>query len=234
MFEKKNLLVLFLCLISPILMASESDTYNFSWLDPDKEVYVLQNRKFRKAGKFHFNLGGGMTTSGPFVDATTLQGRAGYFFKEEFGFEILYAKNSGKENSTAASVRNEGGAGSRPFRRIVDNYMGAFFLWAPFYSKINTFNTIIYLDYIFGLGYGRLEETNNRQEFVNQADFAHTTETHNAFLWEIGVRVYLSELISFRLDLTAAHYKAQEAKINNPEDSLYSNYDLSLALGLSF
>src|SRR5690554_4309003 len=64
-------------------VASSDLTYNFSWLDPDKEVYVLQNRKYRKAGRLHATLGGGITTSGAFVDSTTLQGRVGFFFREE-------------------------------------------------------------------------------------------------------------------------------------------------------
>src|SRR3989338_11308296 len=105
--------------------AGENSTYSFSWLDPDKEVYVLQNRKFRKNGNFMMSAGGGMTLSGAFVDAKHLQGRAGYFFKEEWGLEGLYSHNQGKENSTANSVRNEGNSGSAPFRRIVKNYYGA-------------------------------------------------------------------------------------------------------------
>jgi hypothetical protein len=34
--------------LSPKIYSSEGSTYSFDWLDPDKEVYVLQNRKFRK------------------------------------------------------------------------------------------------------------------------------------------------------------------------------------------
>ena len=29
----------------------ESDEYNFSWLDPDKKIYVLQNRKYLKSNR---------------------------------------------------------------------------------------------------------------------------------------------------------------------------------------
>jgi hypothetical protein len=164
---KSKILALFLLLsltLSTQAFASEKDIYEFSWLDPDKEVYVLQNKKYKKAGHFHVNAGGGITTSGAFVSSTAIQGRVGYFISEDWGLEGIYSKNSGKENDTAQGVRNVngGGTGTTPFRRIVDSYMGAMIIWAPFYSKINTFNKIVYMDWIFGLGYAQLKEHNNK------------------------------------------------------------------------
>lgn len=214
--------------------AGETSTYDFSWLDPDKSVYVLQNRKFRKANKFHLNLGGGITTSGAFVDSNSMQARVGYFFREDWGFEFLYAKNDGKENDTATTVRGRpNSGGSVPFRRIVNNYMGGLILWSPFYAKINTFNKIIYLDWMIGGGYGKLEETNNKGEFVN--DFVtpkNQTETHNAYIWETALQFYLSQNWVIRSDLTVLHYQANKATTN--EKKWYSNYDLTLALGFYF
>ena len=73
-----------------------------------------------------------------------MQARFGFFFTEELGVEFLYSKNSGKENDTAQSVRRgPDGSGTIPFRRIIDQYYGAYFLWSPFYAKVNTFNKII-------------------------------------------------------------------------------------------
>ena len=142
--------------------ASTEDAYDFSWLDPGKKIFVLQNRRYRKDNKFH---------SPPVqvyklraVDSFNISTRGSYFFTEEFGVELVYSTNSGKENDTATSVRNPGGSGSIPFRRIVDQYFGAYFSWAPFYSKINTFNKIIYLDIIFNFGLASMTESNNAQE----------------------------------------------------------------------
>lgn len=216
-------------------IAAEGDTYNFSWLDPDKEVYVLQNRKYRKNGRVYANLGGGLTTSGAFVSAKNLQGRVGYFFKEEFGFEFLYSANSGTENATAKSVRNEGSSGSVPFRRIVDNYYGAMLLWSPFYSKINTFNTVVYVDWIFGLGYSSLTETNNRDEFISGATSATPTqETHAGLMWQAAMKFYLNESFDVRVNLATVHYKAPKASVATAEEAWNTNYDLSLTLGYSF
>lgn len=230
-----QVLVLFLLLPTSNVFSAEGDTYDFAWLDPDKEVYVLQNRKYRKAGRLHAYLGGGKTLSGAFVDATTLQARVGYFFKEEWGFEGIYAKNSGSENVTAKSVRDNGnGVGSRPFRRITDGYVGGMFLWSPFYSKINTFNTIIYYDWIFGVGYGQLQETNNLNEFQQIGFTGDETLTHNGYIWDIGLMIYINQMMSLRIDVTAFHYKATSPDVNITEELWNDNFDLSFSFGLNF
>lgn len=233
--SSRNLIFTFL-LLFPLAnsYSAESDVYTFKWLDPDKKVFVLQNRKYRKVKKFHFSLSGGMTTNGAFVDSYAVQGRAGFFVTEQFGFEGLYAKNFGEENATGKSVRNEGGAGSVPFRRITDNYLAAFFLWSPFYAKINTFNKIIYFDWIIGLGAGKLKENNNRDEFKagGVGSNTDTLEEHNAIAWETGVKFFLSEMFSIRADLTVLHYKAEKAVSNTKleNETWYSHYDLTIGL----
>lgn len=218
------------------ISASEGDTYSFSWLDPDKEVYVLQNRKYRKAGRAHISLGAGMTASGAFVNSTNFQGRFGYFFKEEWGFEAIYSMNNGKENNTANSVRNNGQTGSVPFRRIVDSYVGGMVLWSPFYAKINTFNKIVYMDWIIGLGVAQLKETNNKLELTSyNNDKTPTTENHTGLMWDIGLKFYLSENFDARIDLTTIHYKAAQPNKNAAAKSIfYSNWDATFSIGYNF
>lgn len=230
-------LVLFTLVFTTNLFASEKDIYEFSWLDPDKEVFVLQNRKFRKAGHLHLNLGAGITTSGAFVDSTAIQGRAGYFVTEDYGLEVIYSKNSGKENDTAKAVRSGGGGGTgtTPFRRIVQSYTGAMFLWSPFYSKINTFNSIVYMDWIFGVGYASLVEKNNKLRFTEgqSAEGIETEETHSGAMWEAGLKFYLTEHLNIRTDLTAIHYKAENIS-GDGKSSYKSNFDATVSLGYSF
>lgn len=228
--------IIFLTLISSNIHSSEKDVYEFSWLDPDKEVYVLQNRKFRKADNVYLNLGGGITTSGAFVDSSSIQGRAGYFVTEDWGVELVYAKNSGKENDTARAVRasNGGGTGTTPFRRIVESYTGAMLVWSPFYSKINTFNKIIYMDWIFGVGLAQLEEHNNKLRFtVGQSqEGVETLEKHTGLIWEAGMKFFLTENWSTRVDLTGVHYEATQVSLNGK--AFYSNFDATLSLGYTF
>ncbi len=222
--------------VFPKARAGETSTYDFKWLDPDKEVYVLQNRKYRKNGKVNISAGGGFTTSGAFVDSKAFQGRVGYFFREEWGLELIYAKNSGKENDTARSVRNEGASGSTPFRRITQNYMGAMAIWSPFYSKVNTFNTILYFDWLLGLGMAKIEEQNNRSEFLSGSTGSNiqSTETHSGVLWGTGLKFYLSEMWDIRADVTGLHYQANKASTRSTANVWYEHYDLTLALGVRF
>ena len=137
------LLALFI-FITPKAYSSEGSTYSFDWLDPDKEVYVLQNRKFRKVNSFYINLGIGYTFSEPFWNGFNGTLRAGYFFWEEWGLEALYSYVSGSENSTAEAIRGGGGTApsSIPFRRITKGYGGLVILWSPFYTKSNFFNGV--------------------------------------------------------------------------------------------
>ncbi len=234
---KKIILILCFITLQKDLWSSESNTYNFGWLDPDKAVHVLQNRKYVKSQHLLFHLGYGMTTSGAFVDANAFQGRASYFFNENWGAEFLYSKNNGEENVAAKSLRSPGPskASTVPFRRIVDGYYGGFILWSPFYAKINTFNSVVYLDWILGAGYGKLDETNNRQEFeTNGINSVFTKESHSGPMWTTGLLFFVSQRFTIRLDLTAVHYKAKEAKTDTTTQIWYSNFDASLSLGVSF
>lgn len=219
-------------------VAGEQSVYDFSWLDKDKEVFVLQNRKFRKVMSPYLSIGSGMTTSGAFVDSYYFQGRAGMFFQEEFGLEFLYTKASGDENETYKSVENinNTGAGATAFRRIVDNYWGVALLWSPFYAKINTFNSIVYMDWVIGAGIGQLTEHNNKESIRESTPLADTTETHLGGFWETSLKFWVTQDWSVNLDLVGFYYQAEKAQSIADENSkeFYSNYDLGLSLTYHF
>lgn len=212
--------------------AGTSSTYDFSWLDPDKEVYVLQNRKFKKSGTFHAAVGGGLTLSGPFMDGQAIQAKAGYFFHEEWGVQFVYSKNFGEENDTFDSVRNIGGPGSTPFIRDVKSYMGGMVFWSPFYAKINTFNKILYVDWIIGLGAAKLDDSNNKEIVNNGGNSGEwADESHTGLMWGMGLKFYLTSMFHIRLDLITIHYKATKGLTD--EEGFYSNYDLGLLFGMN-
>ena len=234
-FMAKIIFIILFIFPNFLLHAGESSLYDFSWLDPDKEVYVLQNRKFRKAKKIHMSAGYGMTTSGPFVDATSFQGRLSVFMHEEWGIEGIYAINNSDENDTYSTVLNPGGPGSIPFRRMVTDYKGVMLIWSPFYAKINTFNSIIYLDWMFGIGMASLTEENNAESFrAGVLGAPDTSESHSGLLWQTSFNVYLGQVTSLRIDLTAIHYEAVRPTVTASEEEFYYNFDLSASLGVRF
>jgi outer membrane beta-barrel protein len=235
----QKLFSVFFCLtIAMTAIADEKSLYNFSWLDNDKEIYVLQNRKFRKDGNFYIGATAAYNLSQDFLDAYGGSVRAGYFFSEDWGLEFIYGKNSSTENDTAKGVKEQA---TVPFYREVDSFMGAMLMWSPFYSKINTFNKIFYFDWMFGVGVGSITTRDNREKFVaGPNENKLTEESIIGGLWNTGFRFYINESWSLRLDLTGQTYKADKTKKSGTSgptskaSKLYNNYDVGLGLNYAF
>ena len=233
---KKVFLLLCISLISGVVVANEKSVYEFSWLDKDKEIYVLQNRKFRKVGKVYVGAGGVKTISGAFVDSYGGTLRGGYFFSEDWGIEGVFGKNSGSTNDTAKGVEDQQ---AKAFYRKVDSYLGAMMMWSPFYSKINTFNKVFYYDWMFGLGVASVKTLDNRTEFDTPAGSSLTSSNSFGAVWNTGLRVYLNESWSLRIDFTGLHVKPKKENIVDngnsvTTNSLFSSYDLGLGLNYAF
>ncbi len=233
----KMFLALFCLTMTGMVMAAESSLYNFSWLDKDKEIYVLQNRKFRKDGKVYIGGNVGKTLSGAFIDAYGGSLRGGFFFSEDWGIELLYGKSMGKENTTAKGIREQG---TVPFYRKVDSYTGAMLMWSPFYSKINTFNRIFYYDWLFGAGAASVGTKDNRARFVNQSDSTLKTDSSIGLLWTTGMRFYIDQHWSVRLDFTGMNWKAdrfgkpQSSGVVRKKSDYFNNYDVAVGLNYAF
>jgi outer membrane beta-barrel protein len=229
---KKLLGVFFGFLFALSAWASEKSVYDFSWLDKDKEIYVLQNRKFRKEGKLYVGVGGIKTLSGAFVDSYGANARVGYFFKEDWGVEFLYGKYTGNENDTAKGVKDQG---TVPFYRKFDTVMGGILWWSPFYAKINTFNQIFYFDWMFGLGATQIKTMDNRNKFLPGAPNTLTTENTTGGLWSTALRFHINQAWSLRLDFTGMHYTADRKTSNTAGKSqMFSNYDFGMGLMFAF
>ncbi len=229
---KKLLLITTTLLLSFVALASEKSVYDFSWLDKDKEIYVLQNRKYRKDGRLYVGVGGIKTLSGAFVDAYGGNARLGYFFKEDWGVEFLYAKYQGEENDTAKGVKDQG---TVPFYRKFDSVMGGLLWWSPFYAKINTFNEIFYFDWMFGAGVAQVTTLDNRNKFLPAKPNTLTSENTTGAMWSTALRFHINQAWSLRLDFTGVHYSA-DRKTSNTEgkSQLFSNYDFGLGLMFAF
>lgn len=231
-------LVSLICLISSLqLLASEKNVYDFSWLDQDKEVYVLQNRKFRKKNKLYIGAMGGAQINGAFIDSNEFSFHGGYFFKEDWGLEFSYSKSSGTVNKTEQGVRDQG---AKPFYRKVDTLTSAMVVWAPFYAKINTFNKIFYYDWMFGVGMANVTTKDNRLEFGSNGEEPLTEETNTAPTWMTNFRFYITQDWSAEIRFEGLHINADVAKTNeansvNETEKRWSHYyDIKLGLNYTF
>lgn len=222
-----------------VSIAAEDSLYNFSWLDKDKEIYVLQNRKFRKDDKLYVGFTGVRTLNGAFIDSIGATVRGGFFFSEDWGIELVYGKNSGSENDTAKGVREQS---TVPYYRKIDTYMGGMLMWSPFYSKINTFNRIFYFDWMLGAGLANVTTLDNRNRFDTGLGGSGklTSESNMGAIWNSGLRFYISEGWSVRLDFTGIHYQADKTRLvdgasdTSKSKKIFSNYDLGIGLNYTF
>lgn len=232
----KKLLGLLLLSICSFTFASEKSVYDFSWLDKDKEVYVLQNRKYRKKNKLFVGTTFGKSLSGAFVDRYTGSINGGFFFSENWGLELSYTKASNSTNATHDAVKT---AGTVAFYRKIDTDITAHLVWSPFYSKINTFNKIIYYDWLFGLGISSITTQDNRNEFVDKDSFELVDESGTALSWFTGFRFFISENWSARVDFKGIHSNADRAVDNGAggfdiEKSWFHYYDFKLGINYTF
>ncbi|MBF0205818.1 MAG: outer membrane beta-barrel domain-containing protein [Oligoflexia bacterium] len=225
--------------------ASADSIYELKWLDldpaisnadnfsqkQDTAIYVIQNRKYRKLGRFYVYAGGGIAIADAFTNTTNIQGRAGHFFSENWGIEGIYGKNFNKENDVALSVKSEG---SVPFYHEIKQYVGGILLWAPFYGKINTFDSIQYFDLVFGFGIGQVQERNNREQFDNGSLLKPFSDAkHMTVIWDLASIFYLSTDVSLRLDLLSQYYKTQNMikRSDSKDKKIYSHYTVTISLG---
>jgi len=231
----KRILSIIIISLSTFVFAAEDSMYDFSWLDKDKEVYVLQNRKFRKSGKVYIGGTLGKSISGAFIDSTEVNAVGGLFFSEDWGVEFSYTKAQGVTNKTHDSVKAQGA--SVAFFRKIDTAMSAMLVWSPFYSKINTFNKVFYYDWMFGFGASTMTTLDNRKEFSGGSDSSDlTNESNSGIAWMTAIRIYITPSWSSRIDLRANHLNA-DAAINGETDTekrWHHYYNFNVGINYTF
>ncbi|MGK0367097.1 MAG: outer membrane beta-barrel protein [Thermoproteota archaeon] len=202
---EKIVLLLLLLTFSMTALSSEKSVYDFSWLDKDKQIYVLQNRKFKKSGTLSLSAALGQSATKIYVDSYSFQGRASYFFTEDWGLEAVYIKSTGDYNDLADAVL---GAGAVPFGRIINSYVGGVLTWSPMYSKINMFNQIFYYDWTFSAGLVSVDTSDNRVRFATSTDTSLTDETSTGLIFGSSMLFYISKNWGARIDLSIIRYEA--------------------------
>ena len=209
--------------------SSSKNEYDFSWLDPDKKVYVLQNRKFRKDGRLMISVMPGLGISEPYRDTVNLEGRIGYYLSESLGIEAFYTLFKSNTNG-ASDALSASGTTLFPVTRAYQNQYGALLQWVPWYAKINVFNAILYFDWYFTAGVGKISyEYNN-----STSQFSPNDETSKTALFlGFGQHFHLSQSWGIRLDLSGALFRSQVFE-NSGDTSWFSNFNYSFGLGYRF
>ncbi|WP_127715866.1 outer membrane beta-barrel domain-containing protein [Halobacteriovorax sp. HLS] len=230
-------------LVSTLLMgasiletkADEKDLYKFLWLDPDKKVYVLQNKLYKKERTIYTQLGYLAGLSGEYQDTMGFNFKAGYYFNEEFAVEMFYNSYSNSNNDAYENLQRINQ--SVPFIRRINSSYGAMGVWSPFYGKINTFNKIIYFDWNFGLGLAKINAESNKDTVSDpNASSTFNSESYVGGVAKTGLRVHATKKLFIGIDLQRTFYQAPGPTINGAtaSDKMRGTSDLILSIGYSF
>jgi outer membrane beta-barrel protein len=235
MIKKIIFSVMMLILTTPQVHASEDSLYDFLWLDPDKKVYVLQNKLFKKEGKIYGDLGYLSNFTSTFQKTSGVSGKLGYYIHEEWGIEGYYNFYQNEDNENWKNVRSVNGAD--PFVRRLNSSYGAMVIWSPFYGKINTFNKIVYFDWSFGLGVGLIDAESNRKT-VDDTNLksGYEKERYQSVAWKTKVKFHLNENVHLGVEWMQQHYKAPGPNRNgqSASETFKNNQDLIISVGFSY
>lgn len=211
--------------------ADETDLYDFLWLDPDKKVYVLQNKIHKKTHTFYGSLGYLKTTNSKFQDSKGLRVGAGYYLTEEWSVELLFNNYKNSNNKTYENVTRING--SEPFVRKINSTLGAVINWSPFYGKMNTFNKIFYFDWYIGAGVVKIDAESNINTVANaNAQSTFTKEKYTGGLLKTGIRFYIDRKTFAGFEFQSTHYQARSPLTQ--AKSMRANSDIIFIIGISF
>lgn len=235
-YQLQLIIYILMALSTTVLMANEKDLYDFMWLDPDKKVYVLQNKIHKKEKSFYINAGPGIGLSSSFQDTNMLHANFGHYFNEEWAIEGLYTKYSNSDNETFENLKRLNG--TAPFIRMPKSNYGLLAKWSPFYGKINTFNKIFYFDWSFGLGMGVINTKSNAKTVSTRTISTNTydDEKYTSVIAKTGLSFHINKNFHLGLDLIMNNYKAPGPTINGvtPSSKIRNNIDTILTIGVSF
>lgn len=209
---------------------SDDEEYNFNWLDPEKKIYVLQNRKYLKTERLLLSLMVGKGLSSPYRTVYTVDPRIAYYFNETWGIEAFYTFGFNSPNVNDRQL-NLASPSAFPEVREINSVIGGMVHYVPWYAKINVFNQILYFDWYFAAGLGNLSSDvvfrNN-----NSGTVTTTPDSRVALLLATGHQYHVSQNFTVRLDVTGAYYRAPlSIGANSAESTTFSTYNFSLGVG---
>lgn len=215
---KKKIGMLILLILSCRVLAGTSDYYDFKWLDPSKQVYVLQDKIYENKKSFHLRVGYLNQGLSDFQDTSGFNIGANYFFTEQIGLEALYSSYSNKNNDSYSAVLN-GRVSVLPFIVKIDSAASLLLMYSPFYAKLNTYNIISYVHWSFSGGFAQLKVQDNYLAFTNQNNQNNTVivadsyeaASKTALVAKTQVQFILGPLVSVNFD-----YLNYWAKLRQP------------------
>jgi outer membrane beta-barrel protein len=206
----------------------KDDEYSFNWLDPDKKIYVLQNRKYTKANRLLLSAATGHGFSNPYRATVNVDPRVAYYFSEAIGVEAFYTMTFNTANNTYDALILSGSPVLPIIREIKSQY-GVLGHWSPWYGKLNMFNKILYFDWYLSGGAGTVHST-AIQPVTGSSDVS-VTQDFFSFFAGAGHQYHLSQSLSVRVDFMGAFYRAPVG-CTSGGNTWFSNLNLGIGIGV--
>jgi outer membrane beta-barrel protein len=213
----------------PEAAPASTDEYNFSWLDPEKKIYVLQNRRYLKTGHFMGSLMAGPGISNAYRNTIGYGLRGAYYFNEAFGLEAFHTVLTNTENNTFAQLRFHT-SNVVPVVREIQSQSGLLLNYVPWYAKINVFNSVLYFDWYFSAGAGPLRSRLDERKTTSQSP-SYLKQDYTALYLGTGHLFHVGQRFLVRLDASGAYFNAPENG-NSGDKAWFSNYLFGFGIAL--
>ncbi|MGE3260589.1 MAG: outer membrane beta-barrel domain-containing protein [Bacteriovoracia bacterium] len=216
---------------------AEKDEYDFSWLDPEKKIYVVQNRKYTKAQKIELAVNGGIGIGEPYRTRRIVMPRLFYYFNEHWAASFLAGFGKNAENNNLSQLKLVSSV--VPAVRDIQSFYGGSVVWLPFYGKFNMFNQLFYVDWHFEVGMGQVSSEIDLQT-SRTGDPILNVANYTSFHYGTGMKFFISRQFAARLDYLAVNYKAPTGldgsltSTNGAVEDTYDNHFLTLGLSYTF
>jgi len=230
-----NVVIFLFLTLSTNIWAGTKDYFEFKWLDPEKKVFVLQDKLHENEKKVYFNVGLGTQALSDFQDSTAYHFALGYYFAEEWGVEAFAHIYNNKDNDSYDAVQNGPSGQVLPFILRVENAYGFLLLYSPFYAKLNTYNLIYYIDWSFGLGASQLGTEDNYSDFAasrTEPTLGYESANKTAITAKTQISFHLSQM--FQLNIDFYNYWVKTRQPNGGDEKYIRFHDWIFSLGMAF
>ena len=206
------------------------------WSAKDTDLSVVQNRTYKKDGRFFTSL-----SYGPLVNDAWSYGRmtnlaVGYYFNERWGLEVAHEVGSLKDNDSVIAIKDPSLGGTPDFNTFND-YTSLNAIIVPFYAKMSFMDSkILYFDMQFALGVGQMNYTSK----IDSSDGGDIKDKAIGYNFDVTQQLFFHENFAFRLDIKNKFTKQKKYKGNSPGVNAtatpmgdINQQDTSILLGLT-
>jgi outer membrane beta-barrel protein len=211
------------------------------WSAKDADFKVVQNRTYTKAKKPFISFGYGPLVNDAYSYGRMFNVAGGYYLSEYSGFELSYETGNLKDSDSTDYFINRNGFA--PNYNKFKKYIGASYIYVPFYAKMSFMGKkILYFDIQFGVGLGQI----SYQSQISEAQGGNQNYSATAISLDVTQQLFFAEHFAIRLDVKNKWSRQNQNRyqistgppLNETEDArslgTINQQDTSVLLGITY